>query len=56
MSGSPYLDRPTRSLAEYRDELVRQMRALPFHDRRRAVFADRIRQLEATIDRVTGEE
>lgn len=49
---SPYLDQPARSLVEYRDELVVRMRALPLIDPRRPALADRIRQVEATIDRV----
>jgi hypothetical protein len=43
---------PIGALTEYRDQLVRRMKALPLTDARRGHLTEAIRQVEATIDRV----
>lgn len=52
LSASAYLDRPLRSLGQYRDELAARMRALPPTDRERAGLARRIVDIEDEIDRL----
>lgn len=49
---SAYLDRPLRTLRQYRDQLVAELRALPLGDRRAGRLAKQIVDLEDEIERL----